>query len=365
MAAPRVVALLGTGLIGGSVGMALRERGATVRGYDRDAERVVHAREIGAVDVVAATVAEAVRGADLTVVAVPVGFVAEVVIEALDAGAGLVTDVGSVKGPVVTAVEAARPQTVGRYVGGHPMAGSEQEGLAGASAEMFQGATWVLTPTAATDPQAFAAVRGWVSDLGAEVLSVAPAVHDTIVAVVSHVPQLAASTLMNVADAASDEHAVLLRLAAGGFRDMTRIASGHPAIWPDICLANRNAIVATLDDLLEELARVRAVVAGAERDSLLDLLESARAARRNLPVGIPVDETLVEVRIPVPDREGVIAEVTTLAANFGVNIRDFEIAHSLEGRAGVLVLVVPDDHLDAYEAALREHGYHVGRNELG
>jgi prephenate dehydrogenase len=364
MAAPRVVALLGTGLIGGSVGMALRGLGAEVRGFDRDPDRVTRARALGAIDVVAPTVVDAVRGADLTVVAVPVGYVADVVVEALDAGANLVTDVGSVKAPVVEAVEAARPHTAGRYVGGHPMAGSEQEGLAGASAEMFQGATWVLTPTARTDPHAFAEVRGWVSDLGAEALSVAPAVHDTIVAVVSHVPQLTASTLMNVADAASDEHAVLLRLAAGGFRDMTRIASGHPAIWPDICLANRDAIVHALDDLLDELTRVRAVVAGAERDSLLELLESARSARRNLPVGIPVDETLVELRIPVPDREGVIAEVTTLAANLGVNIRDFEIAHSLEGRAGVLVLVVPDDNLERYEAALHEHGYHVARNEL-
>ena len=364
MASPRVVALVGTGLIGGSIGFALRSRGAEVRGFDLDPDRVARARDMGAIDTIVPTIAEAVRGADLTVVAVPVGRIAAVVVEALDAGAMLVTDVGSVKAPVVEAVEAARPQTCGRYVGGHPMAGSEQEGLAGASADMFAGATWVLTPTAGTDPQAFATVRSWVSDLGAEVLAVAPAVHDTIVAVVSHVPQLAASTLMNVADAASDEHAVLLRLAAGGFRDMTRIASGHPAIWPDICLANQDAIVAALDDYLEALTRVRAIVAGAERAPLLDLLESARRARRSLPVGIPVDEKLLELRIPVPDREGVIAEVATLAANLGVNIRDFEIAHSLEGAAGVLVLVVADRGVDAFVAALGEHGYHISRSEL-
>jgi prephenate dehydrogenase len=364
MAAPRVVALLGTGLIGGSVGFALRSRGSEVRGYDLDPDRLARARELGAIDTESATVADAVRGADLTVVAVPVGRIAEVVVEALDAGAALVTDVGSVKAPVVDAVEAARPHVAGRYVGGHPMAGSEQEGLAGASADLFAGATWVLTPTATTDPQAFATVRAWVSDLGAEALAVSPSVHDTIVAVVSHVPQLAASTLMNVADEASDEHAVLLRLAAGGFRDMTRIASGHPAIWPDICLANRDAIVSALDHYLEELARVRAIVATADRDPLLELLERARGARRNLPVGIPVDEQLLELRIPVPDREGVIAEVATLAANFGVNIRDFEIAHSLEGRAGVLVLVVADRGVDAFTTALVEQGYHVARSEL-
>jgi prephenate dehydrogenase len=361
---PKSVALVGTGLIGGSLGLALRRAGVHVVGHDRDAARGDAALEAGAVDELAPDLAAAVAAADLTVVAVPVGRVADVVIDALDAGAAFVTDVGSVKAPVVAAVEAARPEASVRYVGGHPMAGSEQEGLAGASADLFVGATWVLTPTGRTDPHVFAEVRSWVTGFGAEVIAVAPELHDALVAVVSHVPQLAASTLMNVASRGSDEHAVLLRLAAGGFRDMTRIASSHPAIWPDICLANRDAIVDALDTYLDELGRVRSIVADGDRDALLALLADARAARRNLPVGIPVEETLVELRIPVPDREGVIAEVTTLAARFGINIADLEIAHSLEGRAGVLVLVVAERNLDAFEAALDEHGYHVSRTPL-
>jgi prephenate dehydrogenase len=364
MATPKSVALVGTGLIGGSIGLALRRAGVTVRGFDRDTAHAAAALEAGAVDELAPDLATAVADVDLTVVAVPVGFVADVVVEALDAGAGLVTDVGSVKAPVVAAVEAARPATAARYVGGHPMAGSEQEGLAGANADLFVGATWVLTPTAGTDPAVFAEVRSWVSDFGAEAIAVAPELHDALVAVVSHVPQLAASTLMNVASRGNDEHAVLLRLAAGGFRDMTRIASSHPAIWPDICLANRDAIVDALDSYLDELTRVRSIVVDGDRDALLSLLADARAARRNLPTGLPVEESLVELRIPVPDREGVIAEVTTLAARFGINIADLEIAHSLEGRAGVLVLVVAERNLDAFEAALLDHGYHVSRTPL-
>jgi len=362
--APKSVALVGTGLIGGSIGLALRRAGVTVCGFDRDAEHAAAALDAGAVDALAPDLAAAVAGADLTVVAVPVGFVADTVIEALDAGAGLVTDVGSVKGPVVAAVEAARPDAATRYVGGHPMAGSEQEGLAGAHADLFAGATWVLTPTPRTDPAVFAEVRSWVSDLGAEAIAVTPELHDALVAVVSHVPQLAASTLMNVANRGNDEHAVMLRLAAGGFRDMTRIASSHPAIWPDICLANRDAIIGALDAYLDELTRVRSIVADGDRDALLTLLADARAARRNLPTGLPVEEALVELRIPVLDREGVIAEVTTLAARFGINIADLEIAHSLEGRAGVLVLVVADRNLDAFESSLLEHGYHVARTPL-
>jgi prephenate dehydrogenase len=365
MAARRTVALIGTGLIGGSIGLAVRRDGTEVRAFDRDTERAAAAKALGVADSVAASVSEAVGGADLTVVAVPVGHVADVVIEALDAGAVLVTDVGSVKTPVVAAVEAARPELAPRFVGGHPMAGSEQEGLAGASPDLFVGATWVLTPTGRTDPQVFAEVRAWVAALGAEAIAVTPELHDALVAVVSHVPQLAASTLMNVASAGNDEHAVMLRLAAGGFRDMTRIASSHPAIWPDICLANRDAIVDALDQYLDELTRVRAIVAGGERDALLELLGRARVARRNLPVGIPVGESMFELRVPVPDREGVIAEVATLAARFGVNIADLEIAHSLEGRSGVLVLVVAERGLDEFEAALVEHGYHVSRTPLG
>ena len=364
MAEPKSVALVGTGLIGGSIGLALRRAGVTVRAFDRDPEHAAAALDAGAIDELAPDLASAVADADLTVVAVPVGTVADVVVEALDAGAGLVTDVGSVKAPVVAAVEAARPESAPRYVGGHPMAGSEQEGLAGASPDLFVGATWVLTPTPRTDPAVFAEVRAWVSDFGAEAIAVAPELHDALVAVVSHVPQLAASTLMNVANRGNDEHSVLLRLAAGGFRDMTRIASSHPAIWPDICLANRDAIIGALDSYLDELTRVRSIVAEGDREALLALLADARAARRNLPTGLPVEETLVELRIPVPDREGVIAEVTTLAARFGINIADLEIAHSLEGRAGVLVLVVAERNLDAFESALHEHGYQVSRTPL-
>src|SRR4029079_378102 len=156
----------------------------------------------------------------------------------------------------------------------------------------------------------FADVRSWVSDFGAEALAVTPELHDALVAGVSHVPQLAASTLMNVANRGNDEHAVMLRLAAGGFRDMTRIASSHPAIWPDICLANRDAIIEGLDAYLDELTRVGSIVADGDADARLALLADARAARRNLPTGLPVEESLVEVRVPVLDREGVIAEVT-------------------------------------------------------
>lgn len=360
----RRVALIGTGLIGGSIGLALVGNGVEVLGFDAQRSRAVRAKELGAVSEVAESLAGAVEGADAVVVAIPVGRVADAVIAALEAGAPLVTDVGSVKTPVVRRVEQARPDLAPRFVGGHPMAGSEQEGLDGADPELFEGATWVLTPTAATDPEAFGALRGLVVSLGAEVVAVTPEHHDALVAVVSHVPQLAASTLMDVAAEQGEQHATLLRLAAGGFRDMTRIASSHPGIWPDICVANRDAIVAALDEYVGALARVRALVDSGDRDGLLDVLERARRARHNLPVGAAVSGPLVELRVPVPDRPGVLAEVTTLAGRLGVNISDLEIAHSMEGQAGVLVLVVAESGAGDLEHGLSELGYHVSRSAL-
>ena len=358
------VAVLGTGLIGGSIGLALTKAGLTVRGFDTHAAVAERACELGAIESVAASVADAVAGAEVVIVAVPVGRIVELVVAALDAGVPAITDVGSVKAAVVDAVRAARPNLASRFVGGHPMAGSEQDGLDGADADLFAGATWVLTPTGDTDPAAHTAVRGVIGRLGVEVVEIPPEQHDALVAVVSHVPQLAATTLMNVASGRDDRRELLMRLAAGGFRDMTRIAAGHPGIWPDICVANRTAILEALDAFQASLDEVRGLVDVGDADALLDVLERGREARRNLPSGARVRGPLAELRVPVPDRPAVLAEVTTMAGRLGVNILDIEIAHSIEGDGGVLVLVVPVSGAAAFEDALGQAGYHVSRTDL-
>src|SRR5207249_2846935 len=173
---------------------------------------------------------------------------------ALRAGAGAVSDVGSVKAPVVRAVERAHPGHT-RFVGGHPMAGSEHDGIEGADPDLFAGATWVLTPTEATDPGAFKAARDLVALAGAEVVAVAPELHDALVATVSHLPHLAASALMHVAADAQPNHEPRPRLAAGGFRALTRRSGRAAGIWPDICVENRAAIVEVLDRYVVELER--------------------------------------------------------------------------------------------------------------
>ncbi len=169
---------------------------------------------------------------------------------------------------------------------------------------------------------------------------------------------------MSLAAGRAEEHRVLLRLAAGGFRDMTRVAAGHPGIWPDICVENAPAIVELLEHLEKALADVRGLVATGDRPGLLATLERARTARTNLPVRMSDPAELAELRVPVPDRPGVLAEITTLATELGVNIADLEIAHSSEGDAGVVILVVEGDKVDCLSDALAERGYRPFRRGL-
>lgn len=337
----------GLGLIGGSIGRALRARGWTVHGHDVDPMRLARARELGVIDA-----AGLHPDAAVTFVAAPVLSLPEAVRHALDhTTTGVVTDVGSVKATVAAAVSDPR------FVPGHPMAGSELVGLDGADPDMFVGAVWVLTPNPGTADDTFARVASVVHALGAEVVALPPDRHDALVAVVSHVPHLTAATLMALADTRAEEHAALLRLAAGGFRDMTRIASGHPAIWPDICLANKDAIVSALDGLIAGLAGVREIVASGQREALLGLLTRARSARANLPARVNRPEEMAEVRMSIPDRPGSAAEVFTLAAELGVNLFDFEVSHSAEGDKGVLIVLVAVTDKDLFRGGLMARGF--------
>ena len=344
----RRAAVIGVGLIGGSIGLALRRRGWHVSGLDRDTRRAERALALGALDWVGPD-----PTAEVTFVATPAGAVVSEAHRALAAGTvdGVVTDVAGVKSPIVDAIDHPR------FVGGHPMAGSEQDGVEGSDAGLFEGATWVLTPTEATDPSAYARILGVISALGADVVAMPAARHDDVVAMVSHVPHLTAAALMTLAADAAAEQGALLRLAAGGFRDMTRIAAGHPGIWPDVCFNNRVAITETLDLLVDALGSLRAQVADGDRDGILKVLERAREARMSLPARMLHAEELVEVRVPVPDRPGVLAEVTTVLGELNVNIYDLEIAHSAEGSRGVLVVTIDPATIDAAVAALTDRGY--------
>ncbi len=287
----RRAAVIGTGLIGGSVGMALRRLGWLVSGVDKDPAKAQRALELGAIDRVGDDPAAAA-----TFIAVPAGAVAEVAKVVLaqqdehhaaapsalappGQKAQFVTDVASVKEGIVSSI--GHP----RFVGGHPMAGSEQEGVDGAVPDLFLGATWVLTPGQHTSGEAYSEVQALVRQFGANPVALEPRRHDELVALVSHTPHLTAAALMNLAVDAAASDSILLRLAAGGFRDMTRVAAGHPGMWPDVVVENQDAILSALDRLSASLDQLRTVVAERDRGQLLELLERRRDARINLPTG--------------------------------------------------------------------------------
>lgn len=339
--------MIGTGLIGGSVGLALRSRGWRVSGVDVTPGAVLAGMDLGAFD------AEGFDAeSSLVVVATPVDAIPDAVGAARKACANaVITDVGGVKGAILRAVNDPR------FVGGHPMAGSEQIGLEGANANLFDGAAWVLTPEATTSNAAFALVRDVATSLGADVLTLDSDQHDALVAVVSHVPHLTAASLVAVAADRSEEHQALLRLAAGGFRDMTRVAAGSPSIWPDVCAQNRKEIVATLDRLIEELGTFRSLVDAGDRDGIFERLGRSQVVRRNLPTRMDQDIEVVEVRVSIADRPGEVAAVAVLATDLGVNLRALQTIDAMESLGGVLVMEIAAEDADTFGEALVARGH--------
>ena len=342
----RSAAVVGLGLIGGSVALALQDLGWTVHGTDSDAEREADAIERGIVES-----AELPSDLALVVVATPVDSVPQAVRDGLANTSAIIMDTGSVKGPISAEVEDAR------FVPTHPMAGSEQTGLDGARVDLFRGAVWPLTPSPSTSDEAFALVHEVVVAFGADPVTLQPDDHDRIVAAVSHVPHLTAAALMNVADRRSDEHLAMLRLAAGGFRDMTRIAAGSPDIWPPICVQNRDAITDALDEVITTLGSIRTAVADGDVDRLRNELTDARRARVNLPSAVPLPPNMAEIRVRIKDERGELATLTGLAAELDVNIYDIEIAHSAEGPTGVIVLLVNAEVAERLRGGMLARGY--------
>ena len=345
--------IVGTGLIGGSVALALRSAGWHVTGTDIDAQTAERAKKLGVIDATGID-----QEAELTFVAVPASSLEVEIEKALKETKGMVTDTGSVK------TGGARNINDPRFVPGHPMAGSEQDGIEGADERIFDGAVWVLTPTEGTEDLGLRELQTVLSSMGCDVVTMTPERHDALVAIVSHVPHLTAASLMCLADDRALDDAPLLRLAAGGFRDMTRIAAGHPDIWLDICEENRDAIVTVLDEFADRISHIRDVVAESDRDGLTDLLSQARRARTNLPSRYVRPQDLLEIRIPIPDRKGQIANITMLAADCDVNVADIEVAHSTEGAQGVLVLVIARAEVQRFLAVLAGQGYKPTTREL-
>lgn len=363
------VAIIGTGLIGGSLGLALRQLDdpPVVVGHNRRRETSALAKQIGAVDVTTEHIDDVVRGADLVFVATPVGAIIETlrsVVPHLEPGT-IVSDVGSTKAGIVRAAEEITP-THAQFIGGHPMAGSEREGVANASASLFVGAYYLLTPTKNTDMGAYNRLHSLLNRLGPTVLAVDPDAHDRAVAAISHVPHLISSALVNLAAAEAKSGETVLRIAAGGFKDMTRIAGGNADMWADICLTNFAAILEEIDQFSRQLDRLANAIRLGDRDSLAKVLDEARAMRSRLPSLWQKEPVpLNELHVPVLDRPGVISEITLTIGQLGINIEDIELLHASEAAGTLRLVVEKGPNLDKGIAALKSKGYDAQIIEMG
>jgi prephenate dehydrogenase len=352
------IGVVGTGLIGASAALGAQRAGISrVVGWDPDAEHLAVAAKRGAVEPVD-SLDVVVADAALVLIAAPVGELPPVVREVLDrAPEGCtVTDVGSTKGQVCAAA-GDDP----RFVGGHPICGAETRGPGRASAELFEGATWFITPTASTPPERLRLVHGFVGSLGARPVAIGPEAHDRLVGVTSHLPHVLANVLLNQAGSTRIEGHDPLHAAGGSLRDMTRIGGANPRIWVDIFLDNREALAAALAEQRRLLEQVERALAAEDAGFLARWIGEASGHRRRMLATAFTDPgQLHRLRIHISDRPGVLAGIFQALGAERINVEDFELDHVSAERGGTLTMLVTGEE-EARRAAelLENQGYGV------
>jgi prephenate dehydrogenase len=351
------IALLGVGLIGGSVGLAARERlGAEVAGWDPGAGVLDAALGHGAIDVAAPDARAALEGAELAFVAAPVGSLPQVVRQVVaDSGPDcVVTDVGSTKRTVVDAVGDPR------FIGGHPLTGAETAGVQHARADLFDGATWYLTPTSRTVGEHYERLHRTIQAFGARPSALDAETHDRVLAAVSHLPHVIANVMVAQAARALSEEGERLPATGPSFRDATRVAGANTGIWRDIYLANADALVTAIDDTVARLASVRAQLVAQDGDAVAAWNDAAREDRRRLlDAGYAGGETC-ELRVTVPDRPGAVAELALALGRERVDIADMAL-YPASGGPGVIALWIAEAQADHAESLLGAMGHPVTR----
>jgi prephenate dehydrogenase len=356
---PQRIAIVGTGLIGASVALAAKREGSpTVSGFDPDPTALEAAAARGAIDEQAESLAEALRDAELAVVAAPVAQLAAQVRATLEASVEgcTVTDVGSTKTAVCAAARGSA-----RFVGGHPVCGSEARGAEHANADLFDGASWFLTPLTETDPARYRLVHGFVSRLGATPVAVDPQAHDRLVAVTSHLPHALANLLVNQAGSSRVDGHEPLAAAGGSLRDMTRVAGANPRIWVDIFLENAGPLRESLAEYRRRAEQLEEALGSGDAGFLARWIgEAAGNRRRMLGDAYPDPGELQQLRVHVPDRPGVLAGITQALGAERINIEDFELHHVSPDRGGTLTLLIGGEEQARRAAGLLEaQGYGV------
>jgi prephenate dehydrogenase len=355
------VAILGVGLIGGSIGMAARGRGgAQVLGYDPDPRVLQAALSLGAIDAGAADAPAAVRGADVVFLAGPVGALQELAGVALEHAPSdcVISDVGSTKRVLADAGSDER------FIGGHPLAGAETAGVEHAREDLFDGATWYLTPArGSTAGVLYERLHRLLTSFGARPTAIDPDTHDRLMACVSHLPHVLANLLVAQASAlVGSEGSPRLPAVGPSFRDATRVAGANSAIWTDIYISNSDALIAGIDELAARLSEVRAALTGGDAAAVTAWNQRARSDREALLgtglTGGPVHE----LRASVPNRPGVVADIALALGGEGVNIADMALSPSEDNRQGVVSLWISgDEQAERAQQLIAQLGFPVVR----
>ncbi len=352
------IAVLGVGLIGGSIGLAARQRlGAEAVGYGRTPATLQRAVELGALDRAAGSVAEACEGAEIVFCAGPVGALPGQAREALEASGPetVITDVGSTKSELVDALG-----TDERFIGGHPLAGAETAGVDNARANLFEGARWYLTPTDRSSGVLYDRLQRTVSDLGARPQAIDAGAHDRLMATISHLPHVVANAL--AAEAASELSRDFERMPEVGpsFRDTTRVAGSNPAIWADIFASNRDAVADSVEAVARRLGEAAELIRRGDRDAVAAWHAAAGEDRRRLLESELEAGPLRELRIVVANQPGTIAALALALGEAGVNIEDMALYPAPDMTSGAVTLwVAGDEQAARAEALVRELGHTV------
>lgn len=363
------VTVIGLGVIGGSLGKALKARKPHIEvcGIDLNEDIIQEAIKRKVIDWGTTEISEGVKDADLVFLAVPVASVILTGqrIKALLKPGAIVTDVGSTKEHIVKNLEQVY-NPANPFVGGHPMAGSEKWGLYGANELLFENAAYVLTPTENTSFSALDKVRSIIVELGAHVILLNPIEHDQKVAAVSHLPHLLASALVNTVGELEDSQGGYFSLAAGGFRDTTRIAASQSKMWCDILQQNSNSLLPLIKSFKITLQEMEQSIKKKESDKLVNLLSLACARRESVPTGMKgILPQLFDITVTVPDKPGIISEITNHLASQEINISDIEIQLVREEDEGTIRLgFSTEKERDNALITLEHHGYNVQKTGI-
>jgi prephenate dehydrogenase len=352
------LAVLGVGLIGGSIGLAARQRlGAEVVGFDPDPRGVERAVEVGAVDRGAESVAAACEGAELVFCAAPVAALPGLARAALEAGGpeAVVTDVGSTTREIVAALGGDE-----RFIGGHPLAGAETAGVENARADLFEGARWYLTPTERSGGLLYDRLQRAVAGLGARPQAIDAEAHDRLMATVSHLPHVVANVLVGQAAEELTRDSERMPEVGPSFRDTTRVAGSNPAIWGDIFASNRESVAAAIDAVVARLRGAAELIRDGDRDAVAAWHAAAAADRRRLLETELAGGPLRELRVVVANRPGTIAELALALGEAGVNIEDMALYPAADMRSGAVSLwVAGDEQAERAAALVRDLGHTV------